>query len=70
MNWTLLATMAIGLLQTAGIAKKAEDANDTGTDDLIGDGLLYAAKFLQWLVFDRKSPAPEFRPKAGQLVGR
>lgn len=52
--------MAIGVLESAGIAKENEDENDTGVDDVIGGGLRYAAKFLRWLIAGAKGEAPQF----------
>lgn len=63
MTWKVFALMAIGMLKSAGIAKVNEDDNDTGSDDLIGNGLVYAAQFLEWLLSDRAKPAPTFKQK-------
>lgn len=50
MNWRFFAMMAAGMLRSAGFAKIAEDSNDTGKDDMIGQGLVYAANLIEWLL--------------------
>jgi len=50
--------MAAGMLESAGISKTNEDENDTGTDDLIGEGLIYAARLIKWLVSGAKGTKP------------
>jgi hypothetical protein len=48
------------MLEAAGHAKVNEDANDTGKDDAIGEGLLYAVKLLKAIVLNQALPkAPE-----------
>lgn len=49
MNWKFFAMMAAGMLRSAGVAKQAEDENTTGKDDVIGQGLVYAANLIEWL---------------------
>lgn len=44
MNWKFFVQLAIGFLESAGMAKKAEDDNDTGVDDLVGDALVFASR--------------------------
>jgi len=58
MNWKFFATMAAGMIESAGISKVSEDENNTGTDDVIGEGLIYAAKLLRWLVSGAKGNKP------------
>jgi len=58
MNWKFFATMGAGMLESAGLSKEAEDDNDEGTDDVIGQGLVYAAHFIKWLVAGAKGKAP------------
>lgn len=58
MNWKFFATMAVGMMESAGIAKVNEDENDTGTDDVIGEGLIYAAKLVRWLLSGAKGSKP------------
>ena len=50
MNWKFFAMMAAGMMRSAGFAKQAEDENNTGKDDIIGQGLVYAANFIEWLI--------------------
>jgi hypothetical protein len=58
--WKILANMAIPAIHGAGEAKRAEDANDTGTDDAIGISLEYAADLLNALVNNKPLPkAPD-----------
>ena len=59
MNWQFFAVMAAGMLESAGMAKKMEDADNVGSDDLLGDGLVYAAQFIRWLLSRRTTPAPK-----------
>lgn len=59
MNWKFFVTMAIGFLRSAGVALENQDANNEGSDDLIGEGLVYAADFVQWLLNGRPGAAPE-----------
>jgi hypothetical protein len=49
MNWKFFAIMAAGMVRSAGFAKQAEDENTTGKDDILGQGLVYAANLLEWL---------------------
>jgi hypothetical protein len=58
MNWKFFVSMAIGFLSSAGIALEAQDDNDEGSDDLIGEGLVYAASFVKWLLAGRPGSAP------------
>lgn len=59
-NWKFILTMALPLLEAAGQAKINEDDNDTGRDDAIGEGLLYAVKLLKAIVLNKPLPkAPE-----------
>jgi hypothetical protein len=58
--WKILARMAVPFIRSAGEAKKAEDENNTGRDDLIGVSLVYAADLLESLVANRDVPkAPQ-----------
>lgn len=59
MNWKFFAAMAAGMMRSAGFAKEAEDDNETGTDDIIGQGLVYAASLVEWLVSGAKGSAPK-----------
>lgn len=59
MNWNFFATLAAGMLESAGIAKQNEDENNTGKDDVIGDALVFAAKFLRWLATGALGKAPK-----------
>ena len=59
-NWKLLLLMALPMLEAAGQAKKAEDENDTGKDDAIGESMLYAAKLIKALALGQTLPkAPD-----------
>jgi hypothetical protein len=58
MNWKFFAQMAAGMLESAGFAKEAEDENDEGVDDLIGQGLVFGSHFLKWLLSGMKGKAP------------
>ena len=59
-NWKTILLMALPMLEAAGHAKVNEDANDTGKDDAIGEGLLYAVKLLKAIVLNQALPkAPE-----------
>ncbi len=58
MHWKFFATMAAGMVESAGIAKVNEDENDTGADDVLGEGLIYAAKLLRWLIGGGKGNKP------------
>lgn len=60
MNWKFFVQLAIGFLESAGVAKQNEDANAEGLDDVIGDGLVYAAKFVRWLL---NGANPSNKPK-------
>lgn len=60
MNWKFIALMAAGMLRSAGFAKEAEDANEIGKDDVLGQGLVYAASLIEWLstgMPDNKKPS-------------
>lgn len=48
--WKILLSMAIPAIEAAGIAKENEDANDSGTDDLIGQTLVYIAQLAKWVM--------------------
>lgn len=41
--WKTILQMALPLVRAAGQAKRDEDENNTGTDDLIGYSLIYLA---------------------------
>ena len=59
-GWKTLIMIALPMLRMAGEAKKAEDTNDTGTDDLIGVSLVYAADLLDAILRGKSVPkAPE-----------
>jgi len=58
--WKIIVRSALPLVRAAGEAKKAEDTNTTGKDDLIGVSLCYAADLLDALIADKAPPkAPE-----------
>jgi len=60
MNWKFFAKMASLYLRQAGEAKKAEDSNMTGKDDIIGASMVYAADLIDAIVDDKPLPkAPE-----------
>lgn len=56
MNWKIFIKMAIPLLRAAGEAKKAEDDNNVGKDDIVGVSMVYAADLLDALVSDKALP--------------
>mgnify|MGYP001568428524 CR=1 FL=1 len=56
MNWRIFIKMALPLLRAAGEAKKAEDANNVGKDDITGASMVYAADLLDALVSDKLLP--------------
>lgn len=58
--WRILANMAIPAVRGAGEAKKAEDANTTGKDDIIGICLVFCSELLDALVNGKPiPPVPE-----------
>jgi len=58
--WKIILRSALPLVRAAGEAKKAEDDNTTGKDDLIGTSLVYAADLLDALIADKLPPkAPD-----------
>lgn len=60
-GWKMWTQMAIPALRNAGLAKKNEDANNTGKDDIIGSTLVYVADLLDALISDSELPkAPAF----------
>lgn len=67
-KWQFFAMMAIGYMRSAGVAKQLEDANDTGSDDILGRGLVFAADFSEWLVNGMKGDAPKV-PQGIKFVG-
>ncbi len=46
----LILGMLIPLATMQGQAMEAQDDNDTGTDDLLGEGLVFIGKFAQFLL--------------------
>lgn len=46
----LILGMLITLAETQGVTMEAQDSNDTGSDDLIGEGLVYIGHFAQFLL--------------------
>lgn len=56
MNWKTFVLMIVPMLRSAGEAKKAEDSNSTGKDDLIGASLIYAADLLEAVVLNKLIP--------------
>lgn len=68
--WKILLNMAIPAVMGAGEAKKAEDANDTGKDDAIGETLVYIGKLANALVNGTPIPkAPDALKQAeGQVL--
>jgi hypothetical protein len=56
MNWKMLVKLIVPMIRLAGEGKKAEDANTTGKDDLIGVSLVYAADLLDAVVGDKELP--------------
>lgn len=57
--WKIIVRMAVPLIRAAGEAKKAEDPNTSGKDDLIGMGLVFLADFAEWLIAGGEGPAPK-----------
>lgn len=53
MNYKMFLRMLLPMLRMAGEAKKAEDTNTTGKDDLIGTSLVYAADLLDAILTDK-----------------
>lgn len=56
MNWKTILLMIGPWLTMAGMAKKAEDTNDTGQDDIIGNTLVYIGSLCTALVAGRPLP--------------
>ena len=58
--WKVILKSVLPLIRMAGEAKKNEDANTTGKDDLIGVSLVYAADLLDAILADKPPPrAPQ-----------
>lgn len=53
MNWKIFIRMALPLLRGAGEAKRAEDTNTNGKDDLVGVSMVYAADLLDAILADK-----------------
>ncbi len=51
--WKVILQSVLPMVRMAGEAKKAEDTNDSGKDDLIGVSLVYAADLLQAILSDK-----------------
>lgn len=52
--------MILPMLEAAGQAKIAEDENDTGKDDAIGQSMLYVVKLVKAIVLNNPLPkAPD-----------
>lgn len=56
MNWKFFAKMGALYLRQAGEAKKAEDSNTTGKDDIQGVAMVFAADLIEALVSDKPLP--------------
>lgn len=54
--WKTFARMALPFIKAAGEAKTSEDENDTGADDLQGQGLIYVAALLEALLKGKPLP--------------
>lgn len=54
--WKTIVRMALPLLRAAGEAKKAEDENSIGSDDVIGISLVYASDLLDALINGKPLP--------------
>lgn len=46
----LLLGMLVPLVESIGLAKENEDPNDTGIDDVTGEGLVYLGQLGQYLI--------------------
>ena len=65
----MILAMLIPLAEAQGLAMENADSNDTGTDDLIGEGLVYIGHFAQYLL-DKSNGKTVTAPKApASLVG-
>lgn len=59
-NWKMILLMALPMMEAAGQSYVNQDANDTGKDDAIGEGILYAVKLLKAIVLNNPLPkAPD-----------
>lgn len=59
-NWKMILLMILPMLEAAGQAKIAEDENDTGKDDAIGQSMLYVVKLVKAIVLNNPLPkAPD-----------
>jgi hypothetical protein len=59
-DWKFILLMILPMLEASGHAYVNQDTNDTGKDDAIGEGLLYAVKLLKAIVLNNPLPkAPE-----------
>lgn len=54
--WKTLVRIVVPLIRAAGEAKKVEDENTTGKDDLAGISLVYAADLLESLLTGTNAP--------------
>lgn len=59
MNWKTLLASIVPLLMLAGQLKKSEDDNDTGTDDIIGNTMIYVGQLITWIVGGATGAAPQ-----------
>lgn len=55
MNWKWIVMSILPMLRMAGMAKRNEDDNNTGKDDLIGVSLIYAADLLEAILSDKQT---------------
>lgn len=62
----LILGMLITLAESQGAAMESQDDNETGSDDLIGEGLVYIGHFAQYLLdkSNGKAVTPPAIPKA------
>lgn len=56
MNWKFFAQIGIGYIRGAGEKYKAEDSNNTGSDDLKGIALCFAADLVESIIQDKEFP--------------
>lgn len=55
-GWKMLLKMVLPMLESIGEAKIAEDENDTGKDDIIGQSILYAIKIFKAVLDGKDVP--------------
>jgi len=62
-NWRMLLLMVMPMLEAVGTSKVNEDENDTGSDDIIGQAILFGVKIFRAVLSGNTGQLQQMLPK-------